>query len=45
DVKPGDTFASFVVPLHKGPAKAQTWFYDADGKELCGAYYVYVQRK
>lgn len=43
DVNPGDTFASFVVPLKKGRIKAQTWFYDAGGKELCGAYYVYVQ--
>lgn len=45
DVKPGDTFVRFVVPLKKERIKARTWFYDADGKELCGAYYVYVQRK
>jgi arylsulfatase len=45
DVKPEDTSVSFVAPLQKGPTKAQTWFYDADGKELCGAYYVYVQRE
>ena len=23
----------------------ESWFYDADGKELCGAYYAYVRRK
>jgi arylsulfatase len=45
DVKPGDTSARFVVPLAKGTLKAQTWFYDANGAELCGAYYVYVQRQ
>jgi len=22
----------------------QTWFYNAEAKELCGAYYVYVRR-
>jgi hypothetical protein len=33
------------VPLRKERVKAETWFYDADGKELCGAYYTYVERK
>jgi hypothetical protein len=23
----------------------QAWFYDANGCELCGAYYAYVRRK
>jgi hypothetical protein len=23
----------------------QTWFYDANGKELCGAYFAYVWRQ
>ncbi len=45
EVKPDDTSVSFVVPLNKGKSKAETWFYDAAGKQLCGAYYVYVQRK
>jgi hypothetical protein len=45
DVKPEDTFVSFVAPLQKGQTKAQTWFYDANGKVLCGAYYVYVERR
>jgi hypothetical protein len=22
----------------------QTWFYDEQGKDLCGAYYAYVRR-
>ncbi len=44
-VKPGDKAVLFDVPLRKGPTRAQTWFYDADGKELCGAYYVYVHRR
>ncbi|MBI1372823.1 MAG: sulfatase-like hydrolase/transferase [Phycisphaera sp.] len=33
-----------VKSLPAGPAMVQTWFYDADGKELCGAYYVYTQQ-
>lgn len=45
DVPADGKCIKFVVPLEKGVTKAQTWFYDADGKELCGAYYVYVQRK
>lgn len=45
NLSPDDTCARFVVPLRKEQVKAQTWFYDADGNELCGAYYVYVRRK
>lgn len=45
EVRLQDTSATFVVPLRKGQTRAQTWFYDADGNELCGAYYVYVERK
>jgi arylsulfatase len=44
-VKAEDTSVSFTVTLPKGAVKAQTWFCDASGKELCGAYYVYVQRR
>jgi hypothetical protein len=44
DLKAADKFAHFTVPLTSGPTKVQTWFYDKDGKELCGAYYVYVHR-
>lgn len=35
----------FRVHLTKGRTHLQTWFYDEDGEELCGAYYVYVRRK
>jgi hypothetical protein len=36
---------TFTVKLKLGRAQLQTWFYDAGGKELCGAYFVYVRRK
>jgi hypothetical protein len=36
---------SFRAPLARGPADLQTWFYDEAGKEICGAYFVYVQRR
>ena len=34
----------FRLPLRSGPTALQTWFLDETGKELCGAYYVYVRR-
>jgi arylsulfatase A-like enzyme len=40
DLAAADTFASFRVPVKKGRAQLQTWFLDATGKEICGAYYV-----
>ena len=40
-----DRAVSFQVPLARGPVDLQTWFYDGEGKEVCGAYFVYVQRK
>jgi arylsulfatase len=40
-----DKLVRFSVPLKKGDVQAQTWFYDDAGKDLCGAYYVYVERK
>lgn len=37
---------TFTLPLKSGTrATMQTWCYDADGKELCGAYFAYVLRK
>lgn len=45
EVKKDDTSVSFVVPLPEGATRAQAWFCDADGKEVCGACYVYVARK
>jgi arylsulfatase len=42
----GDKGVRFTVPLKAGTrTKLQTWFYDADGKELCGAYFAYVLRR
>ncbi len=43
-VDPKATAATFTVELPVGPARLQTWFYDAEGKELCGAFYVEVRR-
>jgi arylsulfatase len=40
-----DKEVTFKVSLKAGPVQLQTWFQDADGKELCGAYYVYARRK
>ena len=34
----------FRVPLNSGPTTLQTWFYDGQKREICGAYYVYVRR-
>ncbi len=44
-VGPHDKAATFVVKLTAGQTKLQTWFYDADDNELCGAFYTYVRRK
>ncbi len=44
-VGPEDKACVFKLRLNKGPAKLRTWFYDKEGKQLCGAYYVYVTRK
>jgi arylsulfatase len=41
-----DKDAVFNVTLKKGTQTTmQSWLYDADGKELCGAYFAYVRRK
>ena len=40
-----DQAVVYTVSLKAGRTQLQTWFYDAEGKEICGAYYVYVQRK
>jgi hypothetical protein len=44
-VTPTDKGISFTVPLKAGRTQLQTWFYDADGSELCGAYFAYVRRR
>jgi arylsulfatase A-like enzyme len=43
-VASGDKSVSFTVPLKAGKTRLQTWLYDNDGKELCGAYYVRANR-
>jgi arylsulfatase len=43
-VQPTDMAVRFSAPLSAGPAELQTWCYDTDGREICGAYYVYVER-
>jgi len=43
-VAPGDKAVVFRVKLPAGRTTLQTWFSDPGGKELCGAYYVYVKR-
>ena len=44
-VRPTDKEVVFRVSLAAGARLAmQSWFYDAAGKELCGAYFAYVRR-
>ena len=35
---------AFRVTLPQGPTTLQTWFYDGEGEEICGAYYVYARK-
>jgi arylsulfatase A-like enzyme len=44
-VKSDQTGISFSAALKAGRAQLQTWFLAGDGREVCGAYYVYVRRK
>ncbi|HZZ44454.1 MAG TPA: arylsulfatase [Tepidisphaeraceae bacterium] len=44
DVHPADKSITFSLPLPAGPTTAQSFFYDQSNTELCGAYYVYVER-
>jgi len=44
-VKSDDRSVTFRVKLRAGDTQLQTWFLDAEGRELCGAYYVTVLRK
>ena len=43
-VGPEDRCATFAVHLPKGPASLTTWWLDARGARLAGAYYVSVER-
>jgi arylsulfatase len=44
-VAPGDKSVTFAVRLKAGKTRLQTWFYDAAGNELCGAFYVTAHRR
>ncbi len=45
-VGPEDKGVTFTLALKAGSRMPmQTWFYDADGQELCGAYFAYALRK
>ncbi len=44
-VASGDKSLTFTISLKAGKTQLQTWFYDKDGGELCGAYYARVYRK
>jgi arylsulfatase len=45
-VGPKDKGVTFTVSLRKGQKlPMQSWFLDADGNQLCGAYFAYVRRK
>ena len=45
EVKPADKSVTFTVRLEAGRTRLHTWFDDANRQPLCGAYYVYVERK
>ena len=42
-VAPNQPSAAFRLELPDGQARVQTWFLDSEGRELTGAYYVYVR--
>jgi hypothetical protein len=33
---------TFTTRLPAGPADIESWFYDASGREIAGAYYIYL---
>lgn len=43
-VSKDDKAATFTLQLTAGQTELRTWFYDDNGKELCGAFYVSVRR-
>jgi arylsulfatase len=45
EVGPDAQSARFTLNLKAGPALLHTWFDDARRQPICGAYYVYVERK
>lgn len=45
NANPKGTGATITVRLPAGRSKLKAWFTDADGKDLCGAFFVTVARK
>jgi arylsulfatase A-like enzyme len=45
DVTSTDKGITFSMTLPAGKTTMQSWFYDAAGEQLCGAYFAYVRRK
>lgn len=43
-VKPDDTSVDFTLQLESGSTEMQTWFLDAEGGPIAGAYFVEVER-
>jgi hypothetical protein len=41
---PEEREAKFTLPLKAGRTQLQAWFQDADGHDLCGAFYARVRR-
>lgn len=39
-----DEKVTFTMHLDKGDTSIQTWFFDKNEKEICGAYYLYAKR-
>lgn len=44
-VEKGAKSVSFTYRLDEGPVRLHTWFDDSRRETICGAYYVYVNRK
>ena len=44
-VAPEDESAAFSLDLEPGPVRLHTWFDDERNQPICGAYYVYVERR
>ena len=42
-ISPDETAGVFTVELESGPARIEAQLLDADGKAICGAYYVYAR--
>ncbi len=43
--RPGQKSVGFELELLSGPIELQTWLMDEKGESICGAYYVYVERR